>query len=181
MVDVTTDPNWPVGLLASAYWPHHDPQKLTMAICVGYFEADQPGGDPTTITVAGFVAAKARWRYFDERWPRVLRHEGLMAFNGHDFMRGTGEFGAGWIDNRPRQGWSHSDAGAVGRPARASRMFLFAAFRRLRGRQRGIPIRRDRRRPIRRLRRGRDRPSSSVDGRAPSGRSDAVRLRRGRS
>ena len=74
-----------------------------MAICVGYFEADQPAATPTTLTVAGFVSSKDRWRYFDERWPKVLRHEGLMAFNGHDFMQGTGEFATGWIDNGPQR------------------------------------------------------------------------------
>lgn len=97
------DPNWPVGLLASAYSPYHDPQRLTMAICVGYFEAGQPPDAPAAITVAGLISPKARWRYFDERWPRVLRHEGLAAFNGQDFIHGTREFTAGWADNGPRR------------------------------------------------------------------------------
>jgi len=74
-----------------------------MAICVGYFEVDRPAAAPAIVTVAGFVSSKGRWRYFDERWPGVLRHEGLTTFNGHDFMRGTGEFAGGWIENGPRR------------------------------------------------------------------------------
>src|ERR1700694_2148249 len=100
---MSRDPNWPVGLLASAYWSHDCAQRLTMTICVGYFEASQPGTAPATMTVSGYVSPKDRWRYLDERWPRVLRHEGLAAFNGQDFARGTGEFAAGWVDNEPRR------------------------------------------------------------------------------
>jgi hypothetical protein len=74
-----------------------------MAICVGYFGDDQSGGDPRTVTVAGYVASKARWRIFDERWSRALRAERLSAFSGPDFRRGTGEFASGWIGDPQRQ------------------------------------------------------------------------------
>lgn len=94
---------WPVGLLASAFHADVNPQRLAMAICVGYFEDDQSGTDPRTVTVAGYVSSKARWRSFDERWPRALRAERLAAFSAVDFLRGTGEFASGWIDNPERQ------------------------------------------------------------------------------
>jgi hypothetical protein len=97
------DPNWPASLLASAYWPVHDSQGLAMAICVGYFEVAGPAASPRAATVAGLIAPKARWRHFDERWPRVLHHEGLSAFNGCDLAQGRGEFGAGWVDNPARR------------------------------------------------------------------------------
>jgi len=71
-----------------------------MAICIGYFEQNQP--DSATITVAGYIAYKPRWRFFEERWPRVLRGEGVSTFNGSDFVRGTGEF-ADWHDNDARR------------------------------------------------------------------------------
>ena len=74
-----------------------------MAICVGYFEREQSGASPSMVTVAGYVSTKARWRYFEERWPRALRAEHLTAFSGQDFARGTGEFSSGWIDNEPRK------------------------------------------------------------------------------
>src|SRR5262249_44059847 len=56
-----------------------------------------------TFTVAGFVAAKARWRDFEARWTRLLRREGLTAFNAHDFAHETGEFAAGWHDPARRR------------------------------------------------------------------------------
>ncbi len=95
------NPNWPTGLLASAYWPTHDLQKHTMAICIGYFEAHQSG--ERVFTVAGYVASKARWRFLDERWPRALRAEGLSSFNGQQFVRGSGGFSTGWVDNEARR------------------------------------------------------------------------------
>jgi len=98
------DPNWPVALLASAYWPRHDPQHISMALCVGYFEQAQSGdGPPTMMTVGGFVASKVRWRNFEEVWPRALHAEHLAAFNTHDFASGTGEFSDDWADDGPRR------------------------------------------------------------------------------
>jgi hypothetical protein len=74
-----------------------------MTICVGYFEAEPPDA-VGAFTVAGLVSPKTRWRDFDERWPRALRHEGVAAFGGRDFRQGTGEFGAGWANDEPRRG-----------------------------------------------------------------------------
>ena len=97
------EPNWPVSLLASAYEAYHEPPSVTMAICVGYFEAQATGTAPTMTTVSGYVSTKVRWRSLEERWPRILRHEGLTAFNGQDFVDAAGEFSAGWRDNQPRR------------------------------------------------------------------------------
>ena len=72
-----------------------------MAICVGYFQEDHTHAG--TVTVAGYVSPKARWRFFDERWPRALRAEGLTAFNGLDYIRSTGEFAQGWHDDESRR------------------------------------------------------------------------------
>lgn len=96
------DANWPIGLLASAYWSRLDPQELTMAICVGYFDHEQSGEGPATVTVAGYVAPRSRWRFFEERWTRALRAEQLTAFNGREFGLGTGEFATPWADNESR-------------------------------------------------------------------------------
>jgi len=100
---MTTTANWPVALLASSYVPQSNPQKLAMTICVGYFGDEQADQNPRTVTVAGYVASKARWRMFDQRWPRVLRAERLTAFNADQFLRGFGEFASGWTDDPPRQ------------------------------------------------------------------------------
>ena len=98
------DPNWPVALLASAYWPRHDPKHVSMAICVGYFERAESGhGPPTMVTVGGYVTSKARWRNFEEAWARALRAEDLAAFNACDFASGTGEFSDGWADDGSRR------------------------------------------------------------------------------
>ena len=97
------DPNWPVGLLASAYWPSHDPQRLTMAICVGYFEGNDSRESTRTFTVSGYVSPKARWRFFEERWPRALRAEDLASFDGKDFIESTGQFASGWPNNDARR------------------------------------------------------------------------------
>ena len=87
--------NWPAGALASAFGSHDGSQTVTMAICVGYLEASH---QDTTMTVAGLVSPKARWQSFEERWPRVLRAEGLTSFDGRAFIQSTGEFSDGWRD-----------------------------------------------------------------------------------
>ena len=73
-----------------------------MAIAIGYFEATETAGAPSRLTVCGYVSSKSRWRLFEQRWPRVLRQEGLTAFSIRDLSRSTGEFAAGWRDNRTR-------------------------------------------------------------------------------
>jgi len=94
---------WPIAVLTSAFCPDFDPQRLAMAMCVGYFDGRKTGA-PATFTVAGYVSSKARWREFEARWSRALRHEALTAFSAHDFSRGTGEFATGWDDDARRRG-----------------------------------------------------------------------------
>jgi hypothetical protein len=96
------DSNWPAGLLASNFWQNDDPQRLAMAIANGYFEMTETAGVPPRLTVCGYVSSKSRWRLLEQRWPRVLRQEGLSAFNVRDLSRGTGEYASGWRDNQPR-------------------------------------------------------------------------------
>jgi hypothetical protein len=74
-----------------------------MTICVGYFGEASSHDDPRTVAVAGYVASKARWRMFDERWPRALRAERLSTFSAGEFLQGVGEFATGWIDDPARQ------------------------------------------------------------------------------
>jgi hypothetical protein len=74
-----------------------------MAICVGYFEKSDVVDSTRTFTVAGYVSPKARWRFFEERWPRALRAEGLTAFSGQEFIGSTGEFAGGWSGNQARR------------------------------------------------------------------------------
>lgn len=75
-----------------------------MAMCVGYFGGGTSREEPTTFSVAGFLSSKARWREFEARWSRMLRHEGLTAFNADDFLNDTGEFANGWNDHARRRG-----------------------------------------------------------------------------
>jgi len=81
-----------------------------MAICVGYLEANR---QDATLTVAGLVSPKARWQSFEERWPRVLRGEGLTSFNGRAFIEGTGEFSNGWSVDAARRRRLVAALGAV--------------------------------------------------------------------
>jgi hypothetical protein len=66
-----------------------------MAICVAYLENSSNG--PTALTVSGLVSQKIRWQSFEERWPRVLRADGLTSFRGCDFVQRTGEFSNGHL------------------------------------------------------------------------------------
>jgi hypothetical protein len=86
------EPNWPVSVLASPHWRAQYPQRQAMAICVGYFEGNDSRYTTGRFTVAGFVAAKTRWRFFEDRWTRALHAEGLNRFSGRDFQSGAGEF-----------------------------------------------------------------------------------------
>jgi hypothetical protein len=96
------EPNWPVAVLS---FPHgradHSPRQ-TMAICVGYFEGNDSRDTSGRFTVAGFVAPKARWRFFEDRWSRALHAEGVAAFNGRDFVASSGEY-AGWKGDGQRR------------------------------------------------------------------------------
>jgi hypothetical protein len=58
-----------------------------MAICVGYFERDAETEQPSAVTVAGLVAPKSRWGYFDTRWPRALRDRSLSALDRAELQR----------------------------------------------------------------------------------------------
>jgi len=96
--------NWPAAVLASAFGPYGDPQKLSMAICVAYLE-NSANGVADTLTVAGLVSPKSRWHSFEERWPRVLRGAGMTYFSGRDFVQRAGECSNGHIgdsDSRAR-------------------------------------------------------------------------------
>lgn len=72
-----------------------------MAICVGFFGNNDSG--EAIFSVAGYVSPKARWRFFEERWPRALRAEGLSSFNGQEFILSRGPFATDWIDNQARR------------------------------------------------------------------------------
>lgn len=95
---------WPIAVLTSAFCPEFDPQRLAMAMCVGYFGGGTSREEPATFSVSGFVSSKARWREFETRWSRALRHEGLTAFNADDFLNEAGEFASGWGDAVRRRG-----------------------------------------------------------------------------
>jgi len=73
-----------------------------MAICVGYFEGTDSRDTVGRCTVAGFVAPKARWRFFEDKWARALHGEGLTAFSGRDFLAVSGEY-AGWKGDGERR------------------------------------------------------------------------------
>ncbi|MEQ1727909.1 MAG: hypothetical protein ABL982_05965 [Vicinamibacterales bacterium] len=94
---------WPVGLLSSAFQADVNRQSVAMAICVGYFVADEAGAGYGDITVAGYVSSKARWRQFDERWPRELQREQLTAVDGAQFLDAAGERASGWLNDPQRQ------------------------------------------------------------------------------
>jgi len=85
-----------VAVLTSPYCPDFDPHRLAMAICVGYFRPARARETAGTYSVSGFVSSKARWREFETRWSKVLRHEGLKAFHAGDFTQGRGEFIGEW-------------------------------------------------------------------------------------
>jgi hypothetical protein len=95
---------WPIAVLTSAFCPEFDPQRLAMAMCVGYFGGGNSREAAATFSVSGFVSSKARWRDFETRWSRLLRREGLAAFNAHEFLSETGEFVDGWSDATRRRG-----------------------------------------------------------------------------
>src|SRR2546426_8390733 len=95
---------WPIAVLTSAFCPEFDPQRLAMAMCVGYFGGGESRDAATTFFVSGFVSSKVRWREFETRWSRMLRHEGLTAFNADDFLNEAGEFANGWSDPARRHG-----------------------------------------------------------------------------
>ena len=99
---MTPGSNWPSAVLASAFGPHHQARAISMAVCVGYFEAFERDMAPT-LTVTGLVSPKARWQSFEERWPRALRTEGLTAFNARDFIRCSGEFSGEWSADAERR------------------------------------------------------------------------------
>jgi hypothetical protein len=95
---------WPIAVLTSAFCPEFDPQRLAMAMCVGYFGGGESRDAATTFSVSGFVSSKVRWREFETRWSRMLRHEGLAAFNADDFLNEAGEFANGWNAPTRRRG-----------------------------------------------------------------------------
>ena len=90
---------WPITVLASSYDPHPVSQGVMMAICVGYVALE---AGPATMTVAGLVSPKRSWRDLDERWLRVLRREGLNAFDRHEFAR-SGEPAEDRTDDQARR------------------------------------------------------------------------------
>jgi hypothetical protein len=76
--------NWPIGILASAFdFERGGRGNVTMAICTAYFHHDRATGDGV-VRVVALVAPKARWRLFEERWPRSLRNVGLEALDIRD-------------------------------------------------------------------------------------------------
>jgi len=93
---------WPTAVLTSAFCPDFDPQRLAMAMCVGYFERTRAAANPESFAVSGYVSSKARWREFETCWSRALRRETLAAFKADDFSRAIGEFATGWDDERQR-------------------------------------------------------------------------------
>lgn len=94
---------WPIAVLTSAFCPEFDPQRLAMAMCVGYFGGGESRDVAGTFSVSGFVSSKVRWREFEMRWSRMLRHEGPTAFNADDFLNEAGEFANGWSDPARRR------------------------------------------------------------------------------
>ena len=72
------EPNWPVSVLSSAHSRAYRAQRQTMAICVGYFEGNDSRDTIGRFTVAGFVAPKARWRFFEDKWASALHGEALL-------------------------------------------------------------------------------------------------------
>jgi hypothetical protein len=96
------EPNWPVTVLSFPHSRGDRSQRQTMTICVGYFEGNDSRDTIGRFTVAGFVAPKARWRFFEEKWVRALHGEGLSAFNPRDFLAGSGEY-AGWKSDGERR------------------------------------------------------------------------------
>src|SRR5262245_15058027 len=95
---------WPIAVLTSAFCPEFAPQRLVMAMCVGYFGSEESGDAANVFSVSGFVSSKARWREFETRWSRMLRREGLTAFSSEDFLNEAGGFAAGWSDRSRRRG-----------------------------------------------------------------------------
>jgi hypothetical protein len=73
-----------------------------MAICVGYFEGNDSRDAAGRFTVAGLVAPKARWRFFEDKWARVLHSEGLTAFNRRDLLAASREY-EGWKGDGERR------------------------------------------------------------------------------
>jgi hypothetical protein len=100
----TDGATWPIAVLTSAFCPEFDPQRLAMAMCVGYFNGRDSRDSAGLFTVSGFVSSKVRWREFETRWSRQLRQEGLATFNATEWMNGTGEFASGWSDVPRRRG-----------------------------------------------------------------------------
>jgi len=92
-----------------------------MAICVGYVEPIETPDPVETFTVAGLISSKARWREFETRWSRTLRHENLPAFSADDFLRSRGTFASGWDDKAHR----HALIDTLGRLTQQS---IFHAF-----------------------------------------------------
>jgi hypothetical protein len=99
----TDGSTWPIAVLTSAFCPEFDPQRLAMAMCVGYFTSGASRDSARTFSVSGFVSLKVRWREFETRWSRLLRRESLTAFNASDFLNKTGEFAEGWSDGARRR------------------------------------------------------------------------------
>src|SRR5262245_54514942 len=99
----TEGSTWPVAVLTSAFCPEFEPQRLAMAMCVGYFSGSASRDSAQKFIVSGFVSSKVRWREFETRWSRLLRRENLTAFNASDFVNETGEFAAGWSDGARRR------------------------------------------------------------------------------
>ena len=87
---------WPIAVLTSAFCPEFDPQKLAMAMCVGYFAGGPEGETAARFAVSGFVSSKARWREFETSWSRILRREGIASFNADDFLAEKGALGTQW-------------------------------------------------------------------------------------
>src|SRR5262245_42325893 len=98
----TESSTWPIAVLTSAFCPEFDPQRLAMAMCIGYFSCGAPRNPARTFSVSGFVSSKVRWREFETRWSRLLRRENLTAFNASDFLNETGDF-EGWSDAAQRR------------------------------------------------------------------------------
>src|SRR5262249_33811899 len=101
-LNMIREPNWPVSVLTFPHWRAQYPQRQALAICVGYFEGSDSRETTGRFTVAGFVAAKTRWRSFEDRWTRALRAEGLTRFAGRDFMSASGDF-SDWRHDRDRR------------------------------------------------------------------------------
>lgn len=95
--------SWPIAVLTSAFCPDFEPQRLAMAICVGYVEPVETPDLADTFTVTSLISSKARWREFETRWSRTLRRESLPAFSADDFLRSSGPFAFGWNDDAHQQ------------------------------------------------------------------------------